>query len=95
MIAATLAPNDSPVRAGRRLARKAIQSPALMTYAAFQRHRLRVLRRNQSRWHGEPNPSAMIELTDDVFLFDKHGRRILPPAYATLPIDQLPRFQKK
>lgn len=88
-------PSQGTPRAGRRLVKKAIQSPALMTYAAFQRHRLRVQRRRQAHWQGEPKPSAVIELTDDVFLFDKHGQRVPPPAYATLPIDQLPWFQKK
>lgn len=35
-----------------------------------------------------------VEITDDVIIVDRHGRRVPPPNYATLRIDQLPQFKK-
>jgi hypothetical protein len=43
--------------------------------------------------HGIPHTHG-VELTDDVWVFDKQGHRVPPPEYATLSIDKLPRFQK-
>lgn len=36
-----------------------------------------------------------VELTDDVILLDRHGRRVPTPDYAKISIDKLPRFQKR
>lgn len=36
-----------------------------------------------------------VELTDDIIVLDRHGRRVPTPNYAKVSIDKLPRFQKK
>ena len=35
-----------------------------------------------------------VELTDDVIVIGRDGRRVSAPTYATLRIDQLPQFRK-
>lgn len=62
----------------------------------------RTLQHHQGKPHKLPHAShyAMahqrrsVEITDDVIIVDRHGRRVPPPSYATLRIDQLPEFKK-
>ncbi len=35
-----------------------------------------------------------IAFTDDIIMVDRQGKRIPPPEYASLSIDQLPQFKK-
>lgn len=68
---------------------------SLLTAAALPRFARRRLFKNL---HTSPQTYGKelthgVELTDDVWVLDKQGRRIPPPAYAVLTIDKLPRFQ--
>ena len=76
----------------RRLTKKVRRRDFGLESVALQRHRARVndLLRVQ-RVQGASSEHG-VELTDDVLVFDRQGNRL---AYPVIPIDQLPRFQKK
>lgn len=85
---------DNMPRIKRRLTKKALPSPKIMSYIALQRHRARSRQLLYAQWRGEKPYPPGLNPFDDVVLLDKHGRRIAPPAYAMLRIDQLPQFKK-
>ncbi len=75
----------------RRLAKKVKRRDGVVESAAFQRHRARIKNLFRTRYaQGAPSQHG-VELTDDVFVFDRLGNRVVSPI---TPIDQLARFKK-